>query len=79
MYLKDSSGQFLVVNHSFERLVGRKSSEILGHENEIGLLPDWFGRNPQVEQRVLAQGTIQCFSEKGLGGGAGERYRNNFV
>jgi len=74
VYLKDSSGQFLVVNHSFERLVGRKSSEILGHENEIGLLPDWFGRNPQVEQRVLAQGTIQCFSEKGVGGGAGERY-----
>ncbi len=65
VYLKDLSGKYLVVNASFEQLIGKKSAEILGQDDASVRLPDWFGRHPHIDEKVLAQRKVERFEQQG--------------
>ena len=79
VYLKDREGKYLVVNASFERLVGKKSAEILDQDAETTRSFDWLGSDPQIDRKVLEHNEIQRFEKKVQAINGGERYLDTIV
>jgi len=79
VYLKDREGKYLVVNASFERLVGKKSPEILEQNAETMRSYDWVGGNPQIDKKVLEQNEIQRFEKKVQGLDGNDRFLETIV
>jgi len=63
VYVKDTSGRYLLFNAAAARMVGKSASDVLGHDDTSLFAPDEARVVMEGDRRIVEEGVVRTYEE----------------